>query len=77
MIGLKEEELDNMPFPSLDCFLREDAIIKHKHKTHKRKPIIEKKDDDRQDSSNDVHLKQNLGSMFKDIFDKIEKDIDK
>ena len=28
LLNIAEEELDNLPLPSLECFLREDAIIK-------------------------------------------------
>ncbi|MBE6133984.1 MAG: hypothetical protein E7178_04890 [Erysipelotrichaceae bacterium] len=71
-LGISEEELDNMPFPSLSCLLKEDAIIKNgKFKTKKNKQKEPVKQEVEQPKEN------KLGSRFNDVFDQLEKDLDK
>ncbi len=73
-LGTTKEELDEMPFPSLECLTREDAIIKGSKKKKNSRP--KDKATKKEESQGDVHLKCNLGTMFQDVFDKIEKDIE-
>ena len=79
LIGLTSEELDALPFPSLDCLSREDsyikdALTKREHKRLNKENNLSKGKKEKVDSGDDYHIKQNLGDMFKDILDKIELD---
>lgn len=71
MIELSNDELDSLPFPSLDCLLREDAIINlFSKKKRKTKSGETKKEEPSKTKSEKFSMK--LGDMFSDVFEKLK-----
>lgn len=65
-LNITEQELDEMPLPSFDFLLKEDAIIKNKKDQYLRK----------QNKENVDESNCTLGKLFSDVFDKLLKEIE-
>ena len=76
MIELSNDELDSLPFPSLDCLLREDAIINLFSKKKKATKSVEAKKDDESREKKSDKFSMKLGDMFSDIFEKLDSNDD-
>lgn len=65
-LNITKQALDEMPLPSFDFLLKEDAIIKNKEDQYLRE----------RNKENAVESNCSLGKLFSDAFDKILKEIE-
>ena len=72
MLGLTEQELDELPMVSFDCLYREDAIIKDK----KAKKHFSRKNTESEPVSVPNEQKTTLGDLFGDLFAKLKEDLE-
>jgi DNA polymerase III epsilon subunit-like protein len=72
MLGLTEQELDELPMVSFDCLYREDAIIKDP----KAKKHFSRKNTASEPVAVPNEQKTTLGDLFGDLFAKLKEDLE-
>ena len=72
MLGLTEQELDELPMVSFDCLYREDAIIKDP----KAKKHFSRKNTASEPVAVPNVQKTTLGDLFGDLFAKLKEDLE-
>ena len=72
MLGLTEQELDELPMVSFDCLYREDAIIKDP----KAKKHVSRKNTASEPVAVPNEQKTTLGDLFGDLFAKLKEDLE-
>ena len=72
MLGLTEQELDELPMVSFDCLYREDAVIKDP----KAKKHFSRKNTASEPVTVPNEQKTTLGDLFGDLFAKLKEDLE-
>jgi hypothetical protein len=72
MLGLTEQQLDELPMVSFDCLYREDAIIKDP----KAKRHFSRKNTINEPVIVPNESKTTLGDLFGDLFAKLKEDLE-